>query len=90
MDSIWIPIKRSLAGAGLWPFASRQRRMVDELDVREAYRLWAPTYAAETVATFLDDELAYEMLHGLPQTQLLDAGCGIGRRIAGHSRSCGD
>jgi SAM-dependent methyltransferase len=52
-----------------------------EISVREAYRLWAPTYAAETATSFLDDELAQQMLHALPQTRLLDAGCGIGRRI---------
>lgn len=54
---------------------------VDELGVREAYRLWAPTYAVETAISFLDEELAKELLTGLPQTRLLDAGCGIGRRI---------
>jgi malonyl-CoA O-methyltransferase len=53
-----------------------------ELDVREAYRLWAPTYAVETAISFLDEELARKMLRGLPRTRLLDAGCGIGRRIA--------
>jgi malonyl-CoA O-methyltransferase len=53
-----------------------------ELDVREAYRLWAPTYAVETAISFLDEKLAREMLSGLPRTRLLDAGCGIGRRIA--------
>jgi malonyl-CoA O-methyltransferase len=56
---------------------------MSELDVREAYRLWAPTYAVETATSFLDEELAREMLVGLPHMQLLDAGCGIGRRIAG-------
>jgi malonyl-CoA O-methyltransferase len=55
---------------------------VNELGVRDAYRLWAPSYAVETATSFLDDELAREMLRGLPQEQLLDAGCGIGRRIA--------
>jgi malonyl-CoA O-methyltransferase len=30
----------------------------------------------------LDEELSQAMLRGLPQTKLLDAGCGIGRRIA--------
>jgi malonyl-CoA O-methyltransferase len=52
-----------------------------EINVREAYRLWAPTYAAETATSFLDDELARQMLRDLPRTRLLDAGCGIGRRI---------
>lgn len=52
-----------------------------EISVRDAYRLWAPTYAAETATSFLDEELARQMLDRLPRTQLLDAGCGIGRRI---------
>lgn len=51
------------------------------ISVREAYRLWAPTYAGETAASFLDNELARQMVHDLPQKRLLDAGCGIGRRI---------
>ena len=59
----------------------RRSPVVDELGVREAYRLWASTYATETVTSFLDEELARTMLRGLPQTRLLDAGCGIGRRI---------
>jgi malonyl-CoA O-methyltransferase len=52
------------------------------LNVRDAYRLWAPTYAAETALSFLDDQLADQMLAGLPRRRLLDAGCGTGRRIA--------
>ena len=55
---------------------------MSELNAREAYRLWAPTYSAETATSFLDEELAQEMLSGLPHKRLLDAGCGIGRRIA--------
>jgi malonyl-CoA O-methyltransferase len=51
------------------------------LDVRDAYRLWAPTYVTETVTSVLDDALAREMLSGLSYTKLLDAGCGTGRRI---------
>ncbi len=51
------------------------------LDPREAYRLWAPSYAAETAISALDEELAATLLHGLPCTRLLDAGCGIGRRL---------
>jgi SAM-dependent methyltransferase len=38
-------------------------------------------YAEETVPRYLDDELARAMLQGLPQTHLLDAGCGVGGRI---------
>lgn len=63
--------------------------MTSKLDVREAYRLWAPTYAAETAISFLDEELAQEMLGGLPQTRLLDAGCGFGWRMAGISGAVG-
>lgn len=59
------------------------------LETREAYRLWAPTYAAETVTSLLDDMLAQDMLAGLPQSSLLDAGCGTGRRIAGKARAVG-
>lgn len=62
---------------------------MNELDVREAYRLCAPTYAAETATSFLDKGLAREMLRGLPCTRLLDAGCGIGRRIADISGAVG-
>jgi malonyl-CoA O-methyltransferase len=62
---------------------------MSELNVREAYRLWAPTYVAETATSFLDDELAQEMLHGLPHACLLDAGCGVGRRIANISGAVG-
>ena len=64
-----------------WLFP-RGGHIMSELDVREAYRLWAPTYAAETATSFLDEELAQQMLRGLPRTRLLDAGCGVGRRIA--------
>jgi SAM-dependent methyltransferase len=53
----------------------------NQLDVRQAYRLWAPAYASETSTHYLDDELARAMLQGLPQTHLLDAGCGAGSRI---------
>jgi malonyl-CoA O-methyltransferase len=60
---------------------SRRQPKLEELDVCDGYRLWAPTYADETATSALDDELAHEMLQGLPRTRLLDAGCGIGRRI---------
>lgn len=50
---------------------------------REAYRLWAPTYAAETAISFIEDELA-RALSPLPDgKRLLDAGCGTGRRFSG-------
>ncbi len=57
------------------------RRGPKREEPRDAYRLWAPTYADETATSALDEELAHEMLRGLPRTRLLDAGCGIGRRI---------
>ncbi|HEV2708957.1 MAG TPA: class I SAM-dependent methyltransferase [Edaphobacter sp.] len=62
---------------------------ISKLNAHEAYRLWAPTYASETATSFLDEELAQEMLSGLPQTRLLDAGCGIGRRIADRPSATG-
>ncbi len=60
---------------------ARRRAKPQELNVRDAYRLWAPTYADETATSALDEELAREMLQDLPKAHLLDAGCGIGRRI---------
>jgi malonyl-CoA O-methyltransferase len=59
------------------------------LTARDAYRLWAPSYAAETAISFLDDRLANQMLEGLPRKHLLDAGCGTGRRIAGMAGAVG-
>jgi malonyl-CoA O-methyltransferase len=74
-------LKRVISEKHLSPSLIRRPPAVDELGVREAYRLWASTYATETVTSSLDEELAKTMLRGLPQTRLLDAGCGIGRRI---------
>ena len=82
MASLRDTLIRQLVRAGLWPTHFRRRVVADEMTAREAYRLWAPTYAAETATSFLDEELAQEMLRGLPHARLLDAGCGIGRRIA--------
>jgi SAM-dependent methyltransferase len=62
---------------------------IDELDVRSGYRMWAPTYVSETATSALDDELSQEMLAGLPQGRLLDAGCGVGRRIMGIPNAVG-
>lgn len=75
-------MRRQFGGTRLWRFARQFRRQISELNTRDAYRLWAPTYAAETATSYLDEQLAQEMLIGLPHTTLLDAGCGIGRRIA--------
>jgi malonyl-CoA O-methyltransferase len=74
-------LARKSVGRILRVFLRPANTEVGELDVRAAYRQWAPGYAAETSTSFLDDELAREMLQGLPQTRLLDAGCGVGRRI---------
>jgi malonyl-CoA O-methyltransferase len=63
--------------------------VIHELKVRDAYQAWAPTYAAETAVSALDEEIAQEMLRGLPCTRLLDAGCGIGRRISGIANAVG-
>jgi malonyl-CoA O-methyltransferase len=49
---------------------------------REAYRLWAPTYATETAISFIDEELTTALSPPLANKRLLDAGCGIGRRMA--------
>ncbi|MDB4948427.1 MAG: Methyltransferase type 11 [Gemmatimonadetes bacterium] len=51
------------------------------LSPREGYRLWAPTYEAETAVTFLEDRLACELTPPLAGLRLLDAGCGTGRRL---------
>ncbi len=83
MDGVTSRIKHKLARIGRISFEGRRRAVVRELDARNAYRLWAPTYVTETATSFLDDEMAREMLSGLPFAQLLDAGCGTGRRIAG-------
>lgn len=58
-------------------------RVVHKIDAGRGYRLWAPAYSVETATSFLEEELAEQMLRGLPRHQLLDAGCGTGRRIAG-------
>jgi SAM-dependent methyltransferase len=71
------------------PPSTAAARATSELNVRDAYRLWAPTYAAETATSFLDEQLAHEMLHRLLQIRLLDAGCGIGRRIKDISTAVG-
>lgn len=83
MSRLGALLKRTTLGGGRWPLRRGQPPVVDELDVRSGYRLWAPTYISETATSALDDELAREMLAGLSQSRLLDAGCGIGRRIRG-------
>jgi malonyl-CoA O-methyltransferase len=53
------------------------------LGPREAYRLWATTYADETAISFLDSELTADLTPPLEDLRLLDAGCGTGRRLGG-------
>jgi len=74
-------IRRRLGGNDLLSLFRPKERTIKRVDAREGYRLWAQTYAAETATSFLDDELAGVMLRGLPHSHLLDAGCGVGRRI---------
>ena len=59
------------------------------IETREAYRLWAPTYAAETAISFLDDELAHALMPPRKGQRLLDAGCGVARRISGFESAVG-
>jgi malonyl-CoA O-methyltransferase len=51
------------------------------IGAREAYRLWAPTYAEETAVSLLDRELAASLSPATAGRRLLDAGCGTGRRL---------
>ena len=57
------------------------------LSAREAYRLWAPSYADETAISFLEAELAADLTPPLQGARLLDAGCGTGRRLQGTGAS---
>jgi malonyl-CoA O-methyltransferase len=51
------------------------------LPPRAAYRLWAPSYEAETAISFVDDRLVAALTPPLQGLRLLDAGCGTGRRL---------
>ncbi len=51
------------------------------LPARAAYRLWAPSYAGETVVSALDDLLVAKLSPRTRGRRLLDAGCGTGRRL---------
>jgi malonyl-CoA O-methyltransferase len=82
-------IKRRLSAIDLISRIRSRELETKKVDAREGYRLWAPTYAEETATSFLDDELARTMLHGLAHAHLLDAGCGIGRRIKNISGAIG-
>lgn len=52
------------------------------LNVQDAYRLWAPIYARETVISMLDEQLTGALSPPLEGRVILDAGCGIGRRMS--------
>jgi malonyl-CoA O-methyltransferase len=54
------------------------------LAAAQAYRLWAPTYDAESAFSAIEEEgvRAHSPLPA-PGTRLLDAGCGTARRLAG-------
>ena len=51
------------------------------LPVRQAYRLWAPTYEDETAVSALDQWAVATLGPSPAGRALLDAGCGIGRRL---------
>ena len=53
------------------------------LSSREGYRLWAPRYEAETAVSFLEDRLVTALTVPVAGRRLLDAGCGVGRRMRG-------
>ena len=74
-------LTHKIVGKTLRRFLRPPQLASTKMDVREAYRLWAPRYADETSTHSLDDELARDLLEGLARTHLLDAGCGAGSRI---------
>ncbi|HEX4695433.1 class I SAM-dependent methyltransferase [Sphingomonas sp.] len=51
------------------------------LSAVEGYRRWAPSYARETAISALEDKLVSAMTPPLAARRLLDAGCGVGRRL---------
>lgn len=53
------------------------------LSVIEAYRRWAPAYAAENALTTLEREAVDSLTPPVAGIRLLDAGCGTGRRLHG-------
>ena len=53
------------------------------LTPRAGYRLWAPSYEAETVVTALDESVVASFGIAVDGLRLLDAGCGTGRRLRG-------
>ena len=55
---------------------------MNALSAREAYKLWAPTYAQETAVSLIENEVVQQLCASTAGKRLLDAGCGIGRRLA--------
>src|SRR3569623_1711492 len=51
------------------------------LNAIDGYRRWAPIYARETAISALEDPLVSAMTPPLGGRRLLDAGCGVGRRL---------
>lgn len=60
---------------------------MNTLSARDGYRLWAPTYSAETVVTALENEMVEEFGIHITGRRLLDAACGTGRRLCGGQAS---
>jgi malonyl-CoA O-methyltransferase len=54
---------------------------VNTLSAREAYKLWAPTYAQETTVSAIENEVVTRLAIPTAGKRLLDAGCGIARRL---------
>ena len=50
----------------------------------EAYRHWAPRYEDETAVSALEDRIVRERTPSVDGRELLDAGCGTGRRLRPH------
>jgi malonyl-CoA O-methyltransferase len=51
------------------------------LSAPDGYRLWAPSYGAETAVSELDRQATERLTPDLSGRSLLDAGCGTGRRL---------
>jgi len=51
------------------------------LPAAQGYALWAPTYAAETVVSALEATTVSSFAVSLDGRRVLDAGCGVGRRL---------
>jgi malonyl-CoA O-methyltransferase len=49
----------------------------------QGYALWAPTYAAETAVSALEESVVASLELPLHGSRVLDVGCGIARRLAG-------